>query len=331
MALGDNDISTTSVGAEIGQPSIDTVSGLVGYNALNKYSRYSPGVLGVDINKNVILTPPTSDYKLGDYRRYDHSAAAPAFQAIGTQNHNPGTTTRTITQPIAMNELNLAAISNNGINTSVTPWQYRIRANMYASSTDRANETNVLQTLGQLEKDAKFLKENYELHVNYLESYSDMTGTIQVNRVITAPMLYLTYMGSSGKDKIAFKATDTKLISRETKVRYYEIGGQLYEAPACFKNAELMKAVLGSNVRNGLVLVDLDGAGFVNGRFTFDNYGTIAASATPGRYDFTKGATAVDKEIYPYAEIKYLQFTDGTNKFIVPAGTDMAGDTLTMS
>lgn len=194
------------------------------------------------------------------------------------------------------------------------------------------SKTNVLQTLGQLEKDAKFLKENYELHVNYLESYSDMTGTIQVNRVITAPMLYLTYMGSSGKDKIAFKATDTKLISRETKVRYYEIGGQLYEAPACFKNAELMKAVLGSNVRNGLVLVELDGAGFVNGRFTFDKYGTIAASTTtPGRYDFTKGTTAVDKEIYPYAEIKYLQFTDGTNKFIVPAGTDMAGDTLTMT
>ena len=57
------------------------------------------------------------------------------------------------------------------------------------------SKTNVLQTLGQLEKDAKFLKENYELHVDYLESYSDMTGTIQVNRVITAPILYLTYMG----------------------------------------------------------------------------------------------------------------------------------------
>lgn len=193
------------------------------------------------------------------------------------------------------------------------------------------SKSNVLQTLGQFEKDVKFLKENYELHMNYLESYSDMTGTIQVNRVITAPMLYLTYMGSSGKDKIAFKATDTKLISRETKVRYYEIGGQLYEAPACFKNAELMKAVLGSNVRNGLVLVDLDSAAFVNGRFTFDNYGTVAANATPGRYDFTKGATAVDKEIYPFAEIKYFQFTDGTNKFVVKAGTDMAGDTLTMT
>jgi hypothetical protein len=145
MALGDTNINTTNVGAEIGSSS-NSVTGLVGNGALNKFSRYAPGTLGVDASKNITLTPPTSDYKLGEFRRYSHTTAKPTFQILSAQTHYSGTTTMTIVQPIAMNELNLQMFPSNGINTGVTPNQYHLRINMYSSSTDRTNESNVLQT-----------------------------------------------------------------------------------------------------------------------------------------------------------------------------------------
>jgi hypothetical protein len=145
MALGDNNINTTNVSAEIGSSS-DTVSGLVGAASLNKFSRYAPGTLSVDANKNVVLTPPTSNYKLGDFRRYTHTGAKPTFQTLSTQLHTPGTTVLTITQPIAMNELNLWVFPYNGINVGVSPNQYHLRCDVYLSSTDRSSETNILQT-----------------------------------------------------------------------------------------------------------------------------------------------------------------------------------------
>lgn len=63
------------------------------------------------------------------------------------------------------------------------------------------SKTDVKQKLAQFEKDMTFLKEEYKNHMTLLESYADSFGSVQVNRVITAPMLYLTYMGSSGRIK----------------------------------------------------------------------------------------------------------------------------------
>ena len=191
------------------------------------------------------------------------------------------------------------------------------------------SKTNVFQTLNQLEKDAKFIKESFEVQMNVMESFADATGTIQINRVITTPMMYLTYLGSSGKDKMTFQATNTKLIKRETKVKYYEINGVEYAAPGCFKDNTLMEAVLGSSVRNGLTKVNI--ADLVNGSVKLEKYCTIAVDGA-GAITATVGAD-IDKELYPFGVIKYLEFdVDGAGtKKIVAAGSDIAGDTLTMN
>lgn len=191
------------------------------------------------------------------------------------------------------------------------------------------SKTDVKQKLAQFEKDMTFLKEEYSNHMTLLESFSDSIGTVQVNRVITAPMLYLTYMGSSGKDKMTYKATDTKIIKNPTKVRFYVIDGETYEAPACFKDPAIMAKVLGSKTRNGLTKVTLADA--VNGVFTFGKYGTIAGAA--GAYSFTEGTEEVaDKELYNSAEIKYFEFEKAdTTKVIVDAGRDVTGTNLFMT
>lgn len=202
----------------------------------------------------------------------------------------------------------------------------------YNSNLTQSSKTHVKQTLSQLEKDLVFLKEEYKEHMDLLESFTDSIGTVQVNRAITAPMLYLTYMGSSGKDKMTYKATSTKLIKNPTKVRFYEIDGEVYEAPACFKDPAVMAKVIGSYTRNGLTKVDLTSADYVNGKFKFKTYGEAAINATTGVVTYTEGTDVVDKELYNTAEIKYLEFKDATDaKFIVEAGRDVTGTNLFMT
>ena len=192
------------------------------------------------------------------------------------------------------------------------------------------SKTDVKQKLAQFEKDMTFLKEEYKNHMTLLESYADSFGSVQVNRVITAPMLYLTYMGSSGKDKMTYKATDSKIVKNPTKVRFYEIDGVTYEAPGCFKDPAVMAKVLGSYTRNKLTKVDLTSAKFVNGKFTFDKYGTVAVNA--GVISYTEGTVAVEDELYPSAEIKYLEFEKADKtKEVVAAGRDIKGTALHMT
>lgn len=197
-------------------------------------------------------------------------------------------------------------------------------------NTAGLSRTDVKQKLVQFNKDMTFLKEEYAEHMKLIESFTDAIGTVQVNRVITAPMLYLTYMGSSGKDKMTYKATDTKLIKNPTKVRFYEIDGVVYEAPALFKNAEVMAKVRGSKARNGLTKIDLTDAGYVNGEFTLGKYGTVAINNS-GVISYTEGTLEVgDKELYNSAEIKFFEFfaADGVTKVIASAGRDIKGSTL---
>jgi len=170
MALGDTNINTTNVGSEIGSSS-HAVSELVGASGLNKYSRYSPGTLGVDGSKNITLIPPTSNYKLGDFRRYDHSAVAPHWWDIGTQYWGPGGSTANIILQIAMETLNLQAFSSNGIDTGTSPAHYHVRVNIYTSSSDRASESGTVQSF-------------YPIGVNMV-SHTPLTGhTRQVSWVM---------------------------------------------------------------------------------------------------------------------------------------------------
>jgi hypothetical protein len=150
MAFGDTDISLLAVRNEIGSVSY-TVAGVVGDDGLNLYSRYAPGTLsvsGTDPNTNIILTPPTTDFRLGDFRRYDHEAVAPEWWDIGDQYWGPGGSTKTITQPIAMNTLNLEEVSgsNNVIFDSGGTHYYRARFDVYGSEANRTNQTSLLKS-----------------------------------------------------------------------------------------------------------------------------------------------------------------------------------------
>lgn len=136
MALGDNDISTTAVGSEIGSSS-HSIATLVGASGLNKYSRYAPGQLGVDGNKDVTLTPPGSNYKLGDFRRYDNSATTPGMQSPFTWSWGPGGTSGTLIFGYRVEAMNIKAFAD--------PADY-VTVNVYPTTLDRTNETNLLKT-----------------------------------------------------------------------------------------------------------------------------------------------------------------------------------------
>ena len=139
MPLSDNDINTTNITQETGVET-GLFSELIGVPGLNVFSRYSPGQLGVDANKNVILTPPTSGYKLGDYRRYNHTANAPTWFTPSLYiGYAPGASSASVTLAIAMNELNIAAINSNVIYTGLSPAKYMIRCDCYSDSTSRTN------------------------------------------------------------------------------------------------------------------------------------------------------------------------------------------------
>jgi hypothetical protein len=136
MALGDYNISTTAVGTEIGNSS-HTLSVLVGASGLNKYSRYAPGQLDVDGNYDVTLTPPVSNYKLGDFRRYNNSAFTPGMQSPFTHYWGPGGTTDDITFGFRPEEMNIKAF--------VAPGDY-VTVKVYPSAPDRVAQTNLIKT-----------------------------------------------------------------------------------------------------------------------------------------------------------------------------------------
>ena len=133
MALGTTNITTTNVGTEIGSSS-RVVSVLVGASGLNKYSYYAAGQLGVDGSKNITLTPPTSNFKLGDFRLYDNSAVPPAPQAAITKNYGPSSGAFSFTIVYMLSTLNIKAFT--------TPADY-VTVKCYSSSADRIAESNV--------------------------------------------------------------------------------------------------------------------------------------------------------------------------------------------
>ncbi len=148
MALPSTSITTAAVGAEISSSS-HSVGTLVGAAGLNKYSLYAPGTIGPDANEDLIITPPTSNYKLGDFRLYDHSAAAPAWVAppSGFLYYGPGSVANP-TFSIIMNWLNIACstVHSEIIDSSGTPWQYYLTLDVYNTDPARTTGTSPVKT-----------------------------------------------------------------------------------------------------------------------------------------------------------------------------------------
>ena len=135
MALGLTNITISDVKTEIGSSS-NSVSALVGATGLNKYSFYAPGSLNVDGSYNVTLTPPTSNYKLGDFRSYNDSALTPLAQVDYTQNWGPGAGAFNFTVSWFPQNMNIKAF--------VIPGDY-VTMNFYANETNRTNEAGLLK------------------------------------------------------------------------------------------------------------------------------------------------------------------------------------------
>lgn len=113
MTLAANNITPRLANAEMGNPFGVTPNNLAvhdvcRYASQNKYSFYGPGVLTVDTSKNLVLTPPSNNDKLGDFRSYNHSAVTPGGANDFTWNWGPGginTSPGIVSLPIEMNAL----------------------------------------------------------------------------------------------------------------------------------------------------------------------------------------------------------------------------------
>ena len=141
MALGDTNISVNAICAELGitQSVSRTWTFLTSYSGINKYARFAPGALSVDGNKNTVVTPPASNMKIGDFRRYNHASNAPSLSPPSQLNYGPGAGNISVVIGYLINAVNI--------------WSYADPADyssykLYDNSTDRGNEVNPYQHTG---------------------------------------------------------------------------------------------------------------------------------------------------------------------------------------
>jgi hypothetical protein len=142
MALPDFNITTSLVRDYIGGSS-NRISSLCNQAGLNKYSFYGVGQLDVNASKDVILTPPAMNFKLGDFRGYNQDAPMPSVTQGLIANWGPvGVAQVGVTLGVAPEEMNIRAFPNNGCDST----NYHVTVKIYPSATDRTNETNCLLT-----------------------------------------------------------------------------------------------------------------------------------------------------------------------------------------
>jgi hypothetical protein len=130
MSLPTTNLAVSAVRAETGVDSY-SVATLVGASGLNAYSFYGPGTLDVDANYDVVLTPATSPYKLGDFRAYNHSSKTPRVQSDYDLWYSSGDSTITFMMAWFPEGMNIKEFAE--------PGDY-VTLNFYPSSNDRANE-----------------------------------------------------------------------------------------------------------------------------------------------------------------------------------------------
>ena len=141
MALGNTNISVNAVCNEMGlTPSTTrTWTELTGHATVNKFSFYAPGSLDVDASKNVTLTGPASNMKFGDFRSYNHSAAAPSLSPPSQLNYGPGAGNISVQIGFLVNQMNIWSFATPADQTS-----YKL----YSSSANRISESNPYQHTG---------------------------------------------------------------------------------------------------------------------------------------------------------------------------------------
>lgn len=108
-------------------------------SGIKKYSFYRSRPIELDGSLNVVLsTAPTTDRKLGDFRRYNHTPLTPKAANDYTQNWGPGGLTMTVSLNTFIERLNIKELIPS------TTMYFTIK--FYLSSANRSAETNVKRT-----------------------------------------------------------------------------------------------------------------------------------------------------------------------------------------
>jgi len=139
MAHGNNNVTTTSVAAELGITPIRKVSLLAKYASQNENAFFK----GIGLIPNATTNLPElydfgSDYKLGDFRSYNNASSAPSGLEGVIHKWGPGgTLTDLVNVPIFPQLLN---VKESEYYSSATTDYYTV--DLYTSSSDRAAKTN---------------------------------------------------------------------------------------------------------------------------------------------------------------------------------------------
>lgn len=128
MALGQTDISVTLVKTILGE-SVTTVGGLCTSNNINKWSKYKPvsgtypsasdGKYGFNLSNLWAYIKPSSVYRLGDFRGYEHNQANTMPPAYTKHTESSFQTTDTY-DPIYQSDVSGTMRLNSGGTSEVT-------------------------------------------------------------------------------------------------------------------------------------------------------------------------------------------------------------------
>lgn len=226
------------------------------------------------------------------------------------------------------------------LNTDISESAVRVEK-LKRKPMSESEATVILQVNEGINGDATYLNEVLDWNLELLESMMNSTQTIELNRAILLPTIYTTYMSSSGKDKVPYRVTKTQEFKRKTKVINYKIGDKTYNSAELFRdqllmkkaadgarNAKLVKINLAS-VDSGVLEFGANKVVTVAPNAALTTIGTGAAAKQYQGYTVTETAEVVTgMTLGSHASVKYLEFTNGTDKILVKPALDETGKSI---
>ena len=132
--LSTTDLTISAIKTALGS-SGNSLSVLNKDSGINKWSFYRPGSISANATTKLVeLTADTTPYKMGDFRRYNHTALTPHAAADYTQNWGPGGSTMSVTLATYIERLNVKEL--------VPSTTMYFTVDYYLSSANRAAKTS---------------------------------------------------------------------------------------------------------------------------------------------------------------------------------------------
>ncbi len=148
MALASGNITPRLVNAEMGYPfwpapNDISVSDVCGLSGQNPFSFYGPWHLKTDANKICKVDYGTDNYRLGDFRSYNHSTASTGIPK-GADDFEQKYTGSTVTVVLSSFVYNMNILDALGYSYSTSA--LRICSKFYSTSGDRSSGTSPAKT-----------------------------------------------------------------------------------------------------------------------------------------------------------------------------------------